>query len=68
MKRVGDFSRELAALKDEEKIHKGIKRMCKSWTDKADKRFVRAQSDDSRALLAACINNGLTPCAVFLCH
>lgn len=43
LKRMADFGKALASLKDEEAIHNGIRKMCKSYTDKADKRFVRTQ-------------------------
>ena len=45
LKRMGEFSSSLAALKEEEAIHNGIRKMCKSYTDKADKRFVRKHAN-----------------------
>lgn len=43
LKRMGEFSKSLGGLKDEEAIHNGIRKQCKAFTDKADKRFVRNQ-------------------------
>lgn len=48
LKRMGEFSTSLAALKDEEAIHNGIRKLCKSYTDKADKRFVRRHDNQTR--------------------
>jgi len=45
LKRMGEFSTSLAALKEEEAIHNGIRKLCKSYTDKADKRFVRRHAN-----------------------
>jgi len=39
LKRVGDFVDQLSAIKTEKGIEDGIKRICKSYSDKADKRF-----------------------------
>ena len=39
LKRVGDFISELSTIKDETAVENGIKRICKTYTDKADKRF-----------------------------
>ena len=41
LKRMGEFGKSLGGLKDEEAIHNGIRKACKTFTDKADKRFVR---------------------------
>lgn len=46
IKRLNDFSASFASLKKEEDIHNGIRKMCKSFTDKADKRFVRHTRDN----------------------
>lgn len=41
LKRMGEFSKSLGGLKEEDAIHNGIRKACKTFTDKADKRFVR---------------------------
>jgi hypothetical protein len=38
LKRVGEFSKKFAGEKDLQKTEDGIKKICKTYTDKADKR------------------------------
>jgi hypothetical protein len=50
IKRMHEFSTAFGGMKKEDDIHNGIRKMCKTFTDKADKRFVsrthRAESTD----------------------
>lgn len=61
LKDVGQFASELGEVKNAEAIESGIKKICKTYTDKADKRFCYyiGGSDDAATSLLRSISGYL---------
>ena len=46
---MAEFGKDFGGMKKEDDIHNGIRKACKGYTDKADKRFVRTTTQHTHA-------------------